>query len=516
MIDILIDTAFHYFTKQTIAIFIIDNILNIWIIPSLRVGNDTFKLFLIAVFMHLADIFKSINTVIPIATMESLMNKHVTSFFVRPLKNYDFNFQKLNAQRSKINRLQKNLVNKLEQFTYRISFDLTVTVRIISQVLILVYYIPAAFAFAIVMIHIIIIAVREADAKRFSNDEIVSRMSYLTARNSFEILNNPSQYSYHIDQLKKVHYDMSIAWGEYRVKLITQRIGIDGAVLGFIAYCMLYLLISGNDNPLVIVNCINFLKNIQRISDMSKFYIGLYIDFMNLRNIRSKLKTKKISQINGFQSIMIPKQSIKFDGGFLEVDELKLPNVGSVVLTGDSGQGKSTFLDSFSGCLPSDLNGIFQISDDLKQLPTASIRNITTICNHTIEEVRNVSPFNLITKFGELNVDVKECVYLAALPDTFDIHNRSTGETSKGEFQRICVAEIMARIITDSTKKIIILDEITDGLDNTTAILMVDRIIKRFGKTHLILIVTHNSVVQETIKFNHRIHAEKLTITQLY
>jgi translation initiation factor RLI1 len=116
---------------------------------------------------------------------------------------------------------------------------------------------------------------------------------------------------------------------------------------------------------------------------MSKIYIGLFIDFSNLKTARDELLIEtKINQIESFQAILIHKQEIKFDGGILEINEIKLPSHGAIILTGDSGQGKTTFLDSFSGCLPSNLKAFFTIDKTVIEKPTASIRNIRSHSPH--------------------------------------------------------------------------------------------------------------------------------------
>lgn len=146
---------------------------------------------------------------------------------------------------------------------------------------------------------------------------------------------------------------------------------------------------------------------------------------------------------------------------------------------------------------------------------TAAIRDLCCVYNHNIEDIKGVSTSDLITSFGTISVDARECATLAALSLDFDLVGRTSGETSKGQFQRIGVAEVLARVISDPTKKIIILDELTDGLDNDTAIQLVRNIIDRFSSTHLIFFVTHNTVVRDSIKFDHLIDVADMKVTQV-
>lgn len=510
MYAILFDIVLQYFNRSTALIFIMENFLTIWVVPLLKVGNDTMKLFLISVILHFGDILQSKLSIIPKANMEAIVNKHVAKFFAEPLENHDFNFQKLTTEKSKTSRLSSNLSNKLKSFADRASDELSNIVTLTMQICILMYNIQYAFIAAIIMFYFIYISIKGADAKRFSEDKIGSKQSYLNSRNYFELYHSPSKYNSYIERLFKIQYEFANLWGEYSYKLIIQRIGIDYSVMGFAFYCICHIVVFGGSN-LVMATCINFLKNIPKIRQSSRMYIGMMIDYNNLKDARDKLCCSKVPQINAFEQFHIPSQTINKS---LEIiDDIKLPTTGSIVITGNSGHGKTTFLDSLCGMLPSNMTA--QFFGNSPPQATASIRDICCVYNHNIEDVKGVSPSDLITSFDTLPVDARECATLAALPNDFDLVGRTSGETSKGQFQRIGVAEVLARVIADSSKKIIILDELTDGLDNDTAIQLVQNIIDRFSTSHLIFFVTHNTVVRDFIRFDHLIDVADMKVMQV-
>ena len=444
--------------------------------------------------------------------METFVNGIVERYFANFLKYHDLDYRRTEQERDKLNRQKWNLISRLEHCTSRAPYDLANVLGIVSQILILSHYIRDAFGAAIIMVGAIYYFVRSADAKRFTNEELNSKKRYLNARTSLELYHDGTHIDEHISRIEAVHYELAISWKTYQHNLILQRVGVDFAVLGFILYCVVCSMLYTTNQEIVWLMCANFLKNIPRIRDLSKFYFGLYIDFTTYEETCKGLLIEKVPQISSFNEIVLPSQTVKTTDVSLEIpDQVRIPGKGVMLVTGPSGAGKTTFLDILSGMRTAPITSII----DGSTLPISSVRGSCNVYNHSIEEVKSVTPEQLISSFGKFNIDVKECASIAAIPSKLDLSKRTGGSTSKGEFQRISVAEMVARLMSNKDKQLTIWDELTDGIDDATALGLVNNIIKQFASDRLVVIVTHNSYVRERITPTCVIDVTNLTVTQI-
>ena len=189
------------------------------------------------------------------------------------------------------------------------------------------------------------------------------------------------------------------------------------------------------------------------------------------------------------------KNNFSLDKIYLELD---FP--ASVSITGDSGCGKTTFVDLLSGLL-SPTEGSISLPKELKifkrigyvpqEVPIINGSIINNIClgekelNMDIEKIKNSLkivnlfetikklPYGLETQLGEQAINL-----------------------SGGQKQRLGIARAIVR-----DPKILILDESTNALDTINENIVIENILKEFSNS-LILIITHNQKLANKCKFN--------------
>ena len=198
---------------------------------------------------------------------------------------------------------------------------------------------------------------------------------------------------------------------------------------------------------------------------------------------------------NNFEFKKDMKNNFSLDKIYLELD---FP--ASVSITGDSGCGKTTFVDLLSGLL-SPTEGSISLPKELKifkrigyvpqEVPIINGSIINNIClgekelNMDIEKIKNSLkivnlfetikklPYGLETQLGEQAINL-----------------------SGGQKQRLGIARAIVR-----DPKILILDESTNALDTINENIVIENILKEFSNS-LILIITHNQKLANKCKFN--------------
>ncbi len=198
---------------------------------------------------------------------------------------------------------------------------------------------------------------------------------------------------------------------------------------------------------------------------------------------------------NNFEFKKNMKNNFSLDKIYLELD---FP--ASVSITGDSGCGKTTFVDLLSGLL-SPTEGSISLPKELKifkrigyvpqEVPIINGSIINNIClgekelNMDIEKIKNSLkivnlfetikklPYGLETQLGEQAINL-----------------------SGGQKQRLGIARAIIR-----DPKILILDESTNALDTINENIVIENILKEFSNS-LILIITHNQKLANKCQFN--------------
>lgn len=216
-----------------------------------------------------------------------------------------------------------------------------------------------------------------------------------------------------------------------------------------------------------------------------------YLDFIDKCKITDKKTKSKISKI---EKIDIKNLNLSFSNKIiLKNISFNFMNGNKYVLLGESGSGKSTFLNS--------LFGIYEYANDyiainerkLSEIDKSSYYdNIFYIPQETI--IFNTSILNNITLFAE-NVDlvrVQECIKKVGLSDWFNSKDNefdcvlSKDSISGGEKKRLDLARALYL-----NKSVIIMDEPTSALDFENEIL-ISKIIKGI-QDKLIICVSHST-----------------------
>ena len=184
-----------------------------------------------------------------------------------------------------------------------------------------------------------------------------------------------------------------------------------------------------------------------------------------------------------------------------------------VAIIGESGSGKSTLIKLLLGALTpdggrvsiSDIN-VSQMGDDLKSNLISIVSQTPLLFNMSIKD--NLLLSNLNRSIAELrNVceEVGILGYIESLPDAFDTIIFESGQNlSGGQRMRLSLARI---ILLDP--KIIILDEVTAGLDRESEKIVMETI-KKLSKRKTVILISHNESSVSYAKRIFKIESRKI------
>ena len=183
---------------------------------------------------------------------------------------------------------------------------------------------------------------------------------------------------------------------------------------------------------------------------------------------------------------------------------LKITKGSKIGIHGESGSGKSTFIDILLGLIKPNAGSIYV--DDV-QLDDSKIENWQENFSQ-VSQSSFVMDCSIIDNigFGQENIDiekVKLCCKLACLEDFIDDlplgYDTIVGENgysiSGGQCQRIAVARSLYR-----SSPILILDEATNALDEKTELNVIKNICSINGLT--LILISHNLKLLEFCDYN--------------
>ena len=209
----------------------------------------------------------------------------------------------------------------------------------------------------------------------------------------------------------------------------------------------------------------------------------IYFSYLEKNNSYNELDNKE-AQKNDF---------------FLEKINLELDFPSSISITGNSGCGKTTFVDLLTGLI-SPLEGEISLPNELKQKKIGYVPQEVPIINGSI--INNIC-------LGEKDLSndtekIYKCLELVRLSEMIDKLSfgidTQLGEQainlSGGQKQRLGIARAIIR-----DPKILILDESTNALDSKIENIIIDNLLKEFSNS-LILIITHNHKLASKCQFN--------------
>ena len=236
---------------------------------------------------------------------------------------------------------------------------------------------------------------------------------------------------------------------------------------------------------------------IQTISNIYSEFLSSRKIFFDYLDFIDKCKTtdrKPKSKISKIEKIDIKNLNLSFSNKIiLKNISFNFMNGNKYVLLGESGSGKSTFLNSLFGIYDYANDYIAINEKKLSEIDKSSYYdNIFYIPQETI--IFNTSILNNITLFSE-NVDlvrVQECIKKVGLSDWFNSKDNefnyvlSKDSISGGEKKRLDLARALYL-----DKSVIIMDEPTTALDFENEIL-ISKIIKGI-QDKLIICVSHST-----------------------
>ncbi len=159
------------------------------------------------------------------------------------------------------------------------------------------------------------------------------------------------------------------------------------------------------------------------------------------------------------------------DSSSISVDELYIEKGESVLITGKSGSGKSTFVSCINGIIPHMVSGNLKgevnvLGKSIKDTPLSKLSTLigtvlqdpeSQVVNYTVEEEVAFGPENLNLAPKEIEERVKESMKIAGIQHLW---GKETTKLSGGELQRTVLASVLAM-----NPEVLILDEPTSNID---------------------------------------------------
>lgn len=327
----------------------------------------------------------------------------------------------------------------------------------------------------------------------------MAKANYLDSSIKMELYHDAEHIDNHLRRAKDAQFDVLLKWKRFSFNRMFQRIGIDISVIVFVMYCIIASRIYGTTNGIILITCANYLKNIERIREFSRYYSELYLEYFTYTKICNDMSIPKTEQVQSFEIIDIPIQQFDHNGVKLSITcPISIQSNDIIIIDGPSGAGKSTFINLLTGMCASEM----KVCINNKPNIASAVRSLCNVFNNNIVHVRNPSPNHLISCYGKFNDAVAQSVDIANI--STKIESSKTSKTlSKGEFQRVMIAEMTARLMSSKQKQIAIWDEMTDGIEETLALDTIEKLLVTFNK-HVTIIVTHSSTIRSTLLETHK------------
>ncbi len=163
---------------------------------------------------------------------------------------------------------------------------------------------------------------------------------------------------------------------------------------------------------------------------------------------------------------------------------IKLPNVGLILLKGNSGIGKTTLLNLISK-LDNDFKGYIKY-DNQEISKEFVITNVSYLMqnDNLIENISVYDNLNLYNELSEEQID-KLLKFLSII----DLKDKKIRYLSSGEKRRVAIARTLLK-----QPKIILLDEVTSNLDNNNSKNIME-LLKIISKNVLIIYSSHDESI---------------------
>ncbi len=270
-------------------------------------------------------------------------------------------------------------------------------------------------------------------------------------------------------------------------------------VIFFVVFCMIFILVSINNEALLIsylsVSAVSIYKVIPSLNKLSNAFQGIQYFSTPFKEIVNYLEINQEKfynpSIDQFKIIEYRNLSFKYEIDLiLDNIDFQIKKNDFIGIYGPSGSGKSTFIKLLAGLINPDLG---EILIDNKRINPIDLRSY---CSYVPQDsiVLDEDIFtNISLEFQHKKIEkdkVLEILRKVGLYDKFkDNLSSSLGESgikiSGGQKQRIAIARALYH-----NKSILILDESTSNLDSKTEAKIID-LLKRISSEISIIIISH-------------------------
>ena len=291
----------------------------------------------------------------------------------------------------------------------------------------------------------------------------------------------------------------------------------------FLTFFYMYVIDQNISKIIVVISVylITLQKLIPIINDLfTKYYTILKnkhtfelmrgdLEASELLSIKNNKSENHLNKINFKKSILAENIIFSYDQKnlfTLKIDKFKIEKGEVLGITGESGSGKSTFLNILTGLLNSSQGNIIVDNTTIKdKYLIKSYQNLIGYLPQNIFILNDSIKKNIAFGEDDKKIDmerIKAVTKLACIDDYIENNLPNKYETevgenaiklSGGQRQRLGIARSLY-----SNKEIMIFDEATNSLDEDTEIKIITNILSQKDKT--IILVTHNSRLLRKIK----------------
>jgi ABC-type bacteriocin/lantibiotic exporter with double-glycine peptidase domain len=263
----------------------------------------------------------------------------------------------------------------------------------------------------------------------------------------------------------------------------------------------IYVIIYARNTSYLFTLLKNIIENIDQINKNSKC----------LNKIYGSQKRKDYDEIVLEPNFELKIKSMKYMNNSLN-NEIIISNKDKIILHGESGSGKTTILKIMKGLWePSEMSLEYNgkcIPKNFHQLQ----KNIMFVQSDTFLFF-NETLYNFIVEDYQFDIDLLDFLMeITELNMIFDdifntIINNQT--ISSGQMRRLTIVKAFYHF-HKGNYKILLLDEVDNGIHSELFVKILKKIFKStYFINKAIILITHNSTIQESNLFNHSIYISK-------